>query len=110
VALQIAAARAHCWRRSSTRLRSSGRTYEHRYMHLTETIRVNCTQWWVEATSFLAFESGAAIMPLVAECKKAIAPSHDVFLMREMDRQSAVICGKNDGQAIFKLMPYLKKV
>jgi hypothetical protein len=79
-------------------------------MHLTETIRVNCTQWWVEATSFLAFESGAAIMPLVAECKKAIAPSHDVFLMREMDRQSAVICGKNDDQAIFKLMPYLKKV
>jgi hypothetical protein len=88
----------------------SGRTYEDRYMQLTETIRVNCTQWWVEATSFLAFESAAEMTPLVAECKKAIAPSHDVFLMREMDRQRAVICGKNDDQAIFKFMSYLKKV
>ena len=60
----------------------SGRTYEDRYTQLTETIRINCTQWWVETTSFLAFESAAAMTPLVAECKKAIAPSHDLNHMQ----------------------------
>jgi hypothetical protein len=86
-----------------------GRSYEQRYEALNETIRTNCSKWWKEPTSFIAFESNSTISALIAKCKAAIAPSHDLALIRAMDTKSAMVCGIVKDQDIFALMPYLKK-
>jgi hypothetical protein len=85
-----------------------GRSYDVRYEALTEAVRLNASQWWRKPTAFIAFASDHNIETLANVCKRAIAPSHDMFLIRAMDRQSAIICGLNDDQDIFKLMPYLQ--
>lgn len=83
---------------------------ETRYRDLTEEIRTNCSKWWTEPTSFIAFESSQSIETLMAKFKAKISPSHDLILMREMDTKSALITGQVQDQDIFELMPYLKKV
>jgi hypothetical protein len=85
-------------------------TYDDRLKALQEAVRLRASKWWRKPTSFIAFESSEDIGTLASACKSAIAPSHDLFLIREMDRQSAIICGNNDDDDIFKLMPYLKKL
>lgn len=85
-----------------------GRSYDERYNSFTEAIRVKATKWWVTPTSFIAFDSDANIEQIAAACKNAIAPARDMFLIRAMDTQSAIICGHDDDADIFKLMPYLK--
>ena len=87
--------------------RVGSRTYEDRYKALQDAIHQRATQWWAEPTSFYAFTSLASIDTLAAEFKRAIAPSHDVFLIRVMDTKSAIICGKNSDKDVFAMMPYL---
>ena len=87
-----------------------GKTYEARYQALVDTLQKLTTRWWVKPTSFFAFESASSIENIAVACKRAIAPSHDLFLVREMDTKNALICGNNDDADIFALMPYLKKV
>lgn len=86
----------------------SGRTYEDRYNALVKTVTENSTKWWGETTSYYAFTSSQGIDAVAAKCKAAIASSHDLFLVREMDKKSARICGKNDDKDIYDLMPYLE--
>ncbi|MET4067046.1 16S rRNA C1402 (ribose-2'-O) methylase RsmI [Bradyrhizobium sp. S3.2.6] len=86
-----------------------GRTYEKRYEALNDAVRTNCTQWWKDPTSFIAFESASTIKSLINALAGAVAESHDMFLIREMDTKSAGIYGKIVDQDIFKLMPYLQK-
>mgnify|MGYP001467596370 CR=1 FL=1 len=88
----------------------SGRSYEDRYNALVKIVTGNSPKWWVQTTSYLAFTSDQGIGSIAAEFKAAIAPSHDLFLIRQMDKQSARICGKNDDKYIYDLMPYLEKV
>jgi hypothetical protein len=88
----------------------SGSSYEQRYQALYRAVEKLATKWWGEPTSFIAFESAASISTIATACRAAIAPTHDVVLIRLMDRQSAILVGKAENQDIFKLMPYLKKV
>ncbi|HEY8037953.1 MAG TPA: hypothetical protein VIF37_20450 [Methylobacter sp.] len=90
--------------------RVGSKSYEDRYNALIEAIDTVATGFWGETTSFIAFSSGKSIDTIAAACKSAIAPTHDLFLIRVMDTKSAIICGKNEDQDIFALMPYLKKL
>lgn len=85
-----------------------GRTYDERRQALYDAIQQRTTKWWLKPTSFIAFESSHSLGAIAAASKLAIAPSHDLFLMREMDTQNAIICGSNDDGDIYQLMPYLK--
>jgi hypothetical protein len=89
---------------------AGNRSYDDRYKDLQETIRLRASKWWLKPTSFIAFESANDIDTLAAACKGAIAPNYDLFLIREMDTKSAIICGNNDDNDIYLLMPYLKKL
>jgi hypothetical protein len=73
-------------------------------------IEDGATSLWAEPTSFIAFSSEKSISSIANACKDVIAPSHDLFLIRAMNNKSAFICGKNDDQNLFILMPYLKKI
>lgn len=86
------------------------RTYDARLKDLQEAVRLRASKWWLKPTSFIAFESADDIGTLAAACREAIAPTHDLFLIRAMDKMSAIICGNNDDGDIFVLMPYLKKL
>jgi hypothetical protein len=88
----------------------SGSSYEQRYQALYKAIEHIASSWWIEATSFIAFESDSSISTIAAACKSAIAPTHDVVLLRAMDTKSALLVGKAEDPDIFKLMSYLKKV
>ncbi|MEA2861366.1 MAG: hypothetical protein QOC72_3405 [Methylobacteriaceae bacterium] len=95
------------------RLEDSGTmkpSYEQRYKALMDAIEECATQWWLDPTSFIAFESGMSAEGIATVAKTAINPAHDMFLLRNMDVKDAVICGKTTDQDIFKLIPYLKKV
>ena len=87
-----------------------GQSYDQRYAALQEAVRVHVTKWWLEPISFIAFSSEHSINSIATACKRAIDPSYDLFLIREMDRKSAIICGKNDDDDIFDLMPYLETI
>jgi hypothetical protein len=86
----------------------SGSSYEERYDALTTAVDKLSTQWWVEPTSFIAFESTQTIASIAAACKRAVAPTHDLVLIRQMDTQSALLVGQAAGATIYALMPYLK--
>lgn len=90
--------------------RVAGRTYEDRYLALEDAIRARSTKWWLDPTSFILFESAEAALDIARACREAIAPSHDMFLMRVLDRQLAYICGAIEDDDVFKLIPYLKKL
>ena len=86
-----------------------GKDYETRYTALVGAIHSAAAKYWQEPTSFLAFESSKSIEDLGATFKRQIAPSHDLFLIRQMDVKDALICGDSEDEDIFDLMPYLKK-
>lgn len=88
------------------------RTYEQRYEALQATIRRHAyaLDIWDEPTSFFAFTSAHAIDAVAMACKLAIAPSADMFLIREIDRQEARVCGLVLNRTIVKLMPYLRVI
>ena len=84
-----------------------GRDWNSRYDALTTAIDSACSKWWIDSTSFIAFESTQGIDTLTASFKRAIASSKDLFLIREMDTKDARIVGPHN-RSIFDLMPYLK--
>ena len=89
-----------------------GRTYEERWDALNTAITnaATSTNYWCKTSSFYVFASEYSIIELGRRFKATIAPSVDVFLMRQIDSASAVICGNNDDADIFTLMPYLSKI
>lgn len=88
----------------------NGRSYAERYEALQQAVLGSATRYWQEPTSFIAFETSASIDAVSTVCKASIAPSHDLFLVREMDKQNARICGQNGDKDIQDLMPYLKAI
>ena len=89
---------------------ASGKTYEDRYKALEETVSGMMSEYWKDTTSFIIFKSSSTIDTIAAECKKAIAPSVDLFLIRMLDTKSARICGKIEDNDILELMDYVKKI
>jgi len=86
------------------------RSYEERYEALQAAILGPAGTYWSEPTSFVAFDSPQSIDQISSACKAAIAPSVDLFLIRQMDSRVARICGANADKDIFRLMPYLKQI
>lgn len=85
----------------------NGESYETRYNALTTTISAHCSQWWVESTSFLLFESKHTLDQLAAALKDVVA-TDDLFLIRAAEGANARIHGDIKDPDVFKLMPYLK--
>lgn len=86
------------------------KTYDDRYQDLTNSIKSNVSsKYWEQTTSFYVFDSDQTIDQLANTFKKLISISDDLFLIRELGRASAYICGKNDDADIYTLIPYLKK-
>lgn len=88
----------------------SGRSYEQRYEALYKAVDEHSSKWWLDPTSFIALESQFGIGTIAAACKAAIAPSHDLVLIREMNTKSALLVGHTTSNTIFELMPYLKNL
>lgn len=70
---------------------------------------------WHETTSFIVFDSPNDIDGLVQALRSTIDPNVDHFLIREMERSRARICGLIRDNVIFPLMSrqgktYLKRV
>jgi hypothetical protein len=78
-----------------------------RYTALYAAIQTRATRWWLDPTSFIAFESDSSIDQLCTALKGALAASHDMFLLREIDRKEARLFGKQKDPDIKILMPYL---
>ena len=93
-----------------------GKTYEQRYSALEQAIDDISTTVWKETTSFIIFETSTSFETAANNFKATIAPSTDLFLMRQMETKKATICGKYDDEDIFDLMvdaegtTYLKKL
>jgi len=83
-------------------------TYEKRRDAFLEAIHDTSETFWEDTTSFIVFSSSQSIEEIAESCERAISPKHDLFLIRQIDKKSAYICGKNEDLDIFKLMPYLK--
>lgn len=86
-----------------------GKTYETRYNAFIDQLRGYVGAFWEETTSFVVFDTNQSIATMTAGLKAAIAPSADLFLIRQINAESAYIFGPVKDQAIFALMPYLKK-
>ena len=86
----------------------NGRKYEQRYQDVVETVSINASKMWTEPTSFIAFESANSIQSLGQALVSAIAPTDDMFLIREVDKQSALLGGWNNDDKIFDMISYLK--
>lgn len=85
-----------------------GRTYDDRYESFTTTILASSSSYWDQTTSFYIFESDLSIDALASILKMEIAPTCDLFVIRELGKHSARIYGHNDDKEIFVFMPYLK--
>lgn len=85
------------------------RDYNTRYTALTGYLTSIATTLWDDSTSFLVFETESSINEILRECKKAIAPTHDLFFIRQVDFKLTYICGLVHDNSIFKLIPGAKK-
>lgn len=89
---------------------AGGRSYEQRYDAFMSVIAKYADDYWDDPTSFAIFTSAANISEIAVDCRRAISPTYDMFLIRELDKQSAVVCGLGIDESIFRLMPYVKKI
>ena len=72
--------------------RISKKTFNHkdhddRYKALQEAVRTCTTKWWVDPTNLYVFELDRDIDSLAESFKHAIDPTHDLFLIREMNAE-----------------------
>jgi len=84
-----------------------GETYATRHKALTDTINLHCSNWWVESTSFLLFESKNTLDQLAGVLKASVS-DEDLFLIRACEGANARIYGNVSDDDVFTLMPYLK--
>ena len=88
---------------------AAGRSYDDRYEAFTNAVIASSSSYWAQTTSFYVIDSNISIDTLVATLKHEFSPSKDLFLIRQVDTKSARICGQNDDNDIFTLMPYLER-
>lgn len=86
---------------------ASGKTYQQRYDALVDAVKEISDTFWEETTSFIIFETDTDFNVAASLFKTKISPACDLFLMRKMDSKKAAICGKNDDQDVYDMMPYL---
>lgn len=88
----------------------AGKTYDQRYEALEKAVLEIADNHWKETTSFIVFETTVAFDTAARTFRSKIAPEHDLFLLRRMDNKKATICGDNEDEDIFDLIPYLKTI
>ena len=78
---------------------------------LYEAIGKVTSEWWVEPTSFIAFDSGSDIDSLAAKAKSVINTNVDLVLIGMTDYKSARLVGSSDDfKTLLKLFPFVKRV
>lgn len=59
---------------------------------------------WKDTTSFVVFKSKLSIREIADAAKSIISQRHDTFLLRTLDRRSALICGNFENESVFGFM------
>jgi hypothetical protein len=78
---------------------------------LYEAIKTLTSEWWVEPTSFIAFDSASNIDAVAAKAKSAINPNIDLVFIGMTDYKSARLVGDSDDfRTVLKLFPFVKRV
>jgi len=65
---------------------------------------------WAEPAAFIVFEAAPSIEVVASLLRDAIDPARDMFLLHEIDREDAIICGDYADPDILVFMPHLKKL
>jgi len=65
---------------------------------------------WAEPAAFIVFEAVPSIEVVASLLRDAIDPARDMFLLHEIDREDAIICGEYADPDILFFMPHLKKL
>ncbi len=89
---------------------AGGRTYEQCYDAFTSAIAKYTDDYWDDPTSFAMFSTTGTIAQIALDCRPAISPTYDMFLIGELDKASAIVCGLGVDDAVFRLMPYAKHI
>lgn len=58
---------------------------------------------WKDTTSLAVFRSGRGIGEIAEKLKSVISQHHDLFLIKEFDTKSAIICGDVENSCIFDM-------
>jgi phage tail sheath gpL-like len=85
-----------------------GRT-ERQYA-LIKAIHAYKKRYWDRTESFVIFETMHTIEFLTEVFKDQINLRTDLFLLRDLDAPSAVLCGANTDPDIMTLMPYCRHI
>ncbi|HWL72054.1 MAG TPA: hypothetical protein VNS22_27240 [Geminicoccus sp.] len=83
--------------------------YNQKYVALQAVWHDITPMYWAEPTSFVIFEAETTIDILASKIRNAINPKTDVVLIRENGKNNCRIVGQWEDDAIFSLMPGLKK-
>ena len=65
---------------------------------------------WQDPPCFALFQSSALPTEVAEFCEGAIVKSHDMFLVYEIDTDTALICGHPRDEDVFKVLPYVRKL
>ncbi len=65
---------------------------------------------WAEPAAFIVFQAAPSIEVVASLLRDAIDPASDMFLLHEIDREDAIICGTYSDTDILVFMPHLKKL
>jgi len=83
-------------------------TYEQRYQGLYDAVQSVSSKWWIEATSFIVFESDLIIDGLV-KAIKSVVDKDDLVIIGMPEFKSARLIGNTEDKDIFLLMPFIKR-
>lgn len=89
---------------------ADGRTHEQRYGALLSTIARHAEDHWDDPTSMVLFSCRSTIDALASDCRLAIVPDRDLFVIRELDVPRAIACGAAIDEALLRLMPYVRTI
>jgi len=65
---------------------------------------------WAEPAAFVVFEAAPSMEVVASLLRDAINPATDMFLLHEIDREDAIICGTYSDPDILLFMPHLKRL
>lgn len=84
-------------------------SYQRRYDALIEAVNESGTGFWDGPTSFIAIESSRTIDTIGTVYKRAIDPAVDLFVIREIGKDSTRYAG-DPGDGFLSFFPNAKKL
>ena len=85
-------------------------TREARAKELTDRVKAMAGSSWEDSTSFLIFSSEQNIDAIAQDLKSAINLRTDLIVLCMTEVKAARLAGAVNDEAIFKLMPHIRKV